>query len=260
MNSAASDSDALLKVEGLSISFGGIHAVDNVSFSVRPKGITSLIGGNGAGKTTVFNLISGHLRGDSGSITFRGTSIEKMRPSQVARLGVARAFQDLRLFPRLTAIDNVLTAIPNQRGENIFTALFGGRRLREEVAANENRGRTLLNDLAIAERADALAENLSYGQQKLLSLGRLLANEGELLLLDEPTSGISPQLVSEFCERIRDLVRLGKTILLIEHNVEVVMALSDWIIVMHQGQVIAEGPPDVIRNNTAVMHTYLGID
>jgi branched-chain amino acid transport system ATP-binding protein len=178
----------------------------------------------------------------------------------VARLGIARAFQDLRLFPRLTAVDNVVTAIPNQRGEGIFAALLGGRRLRDEVKANDKRGRDLLQDLALSGRADALAENLSYGQQKLLSLGRLLANEGELLLLDEPTSGINPQLVSEFCDRIRDLVRRGKTILLIEHNVEVVMALSDWIVVMHQGQVIAEGPPDEVRRNTAVMHTYLGID
>jgi branched-chain amino acid transport system ATP-binding protein len=260
MTAIRSDQEPLLRVEGLSISFGGIHAVDNVSFSVRPKAITSLIGGNGAGKTTVFNLISGHLRGDSGTITYRGTPIQGIRSNRVARLGIARAFQDLRLFPRLTAVDNVVTAIPNQRGEGIFAALLGGRRLRDEVKANDKRGRDLLQDLAISGRADALAENLSYGQQKLLSLGRLLANEGELLLLDEPTSGINPQLVSEFCDRIRDLVRRGKTILLIEHNVEVVMALSDWIVVMHQGQVIAEGPPDEVRRNTAVMHTYLGID
>lgn len=258
MNARAAE--PLLRVEDLSISFGGIKAVQKASFAVQKGSITSLIGGNGAGKTTAFNLVTGHLRRDSGAIYFRGRRIDGLKPDAIARLGVARAFQELRLFARLTARDNILAAIPHQAGERILPALIGGPKLRDEIRVNNGRAEGLLQDLSIPAQADVLAENLSYGQQKLLSLGRLLANEGELLLLDEPTSGIAPRLVAEFCERIRELVRRGKTILLIEHNVEVVMSISDWVVVMHNGQVIAEGPPEVVRTNTAVMHTYLGIE
>jgi ABC-type branched-subunit amino acid transport system ATPase component len=252
--------DPLLSVEDLSIAFGGIRAVDGVSFSVQPNRITSLIGGNGAGKTTAFNLISGYLKPDKGTVTFRGQRVDGMRPHQIARLGMVRGFQELRLFSRLTSRDNVLAAIRDQRGEHILPALFGGRSLREEQRRNGEKADAILASLSIDAQADRLAENLSYGQQKLLSLGRLLANGGDLLLLDEPTSGINPRLVAEFCDRIRRLVDAGKTIFLIEHNVEVVMALSDWVIVMHQGQLIAEGPPEAVRRDHAVMHAYLGID
>jgi branched-chain amino acid transport system ATP-binding protein len=180
-------------------------------------------------------------------------------PHKVARTGIARGFQELRLFNRLSARDNIETAIPNQRGESIIRALIGGRALKDERRASDTRADALLDDLTIATQADALAERLSYGQQKLLSLGRLLAAEGELLLLDEPTAGLSPGMVEDFCERMRRLTQSGKTILLIEHNVDIVMRLSDWIIVMHQGAKIAEGKPDDVRNNVNVMHTYLGI-
>jgi ABC-type branched-subunit amino acid transport system ATPase component len=253
-------SGPLLEVENLSIAFGGLRSVDGISFSVMPHKVTSLIGGNGAGKTTAFNLISGNLRPDSGEVRFKDQRINGMKASQISRLGIARSFQELRLFNRLTASDNILTAIPGQRGERLLPALFGGRRVRDEITANNNIAASILGDLSIAHQTDALAENLSYGQQKLLSLGRLLANQGELLLLDEPTSGINPHLVDEFCDRIRGVVDKGKTIFLIEHNVEVVMALSDWIIVMHQGQIIAQGTPQSVRENTQVMHAYLGID
>jgi ABC-type branched-subunit amino acid transport system ATPase component len=251
--------DTLLRLEALSKSFGGLQAVNDLSFSVKAGTITSLIGGNGAGKTTAFNLITGNLAPDAGHIYFRDARVDGLPPHKVARAGIARGFQELRLFNRLSARDNIEAAVPNQRGESIIRSLIGGSGLKEERKATKVRSGALLRDLTIESQADALAERLSYGQQKLLSLGRLLAAEGELLLLDEPTSGLSPSMVEDFCARMRRLTESGKTILLIEHNVEIVMRLSDWIIVMHQGGKIADGKPQDVRNNVTVMHTYLGI-
>jgi ABC-type branched-subunit amino acid transport system ATPase component len=249
----------VLKVDALSKSFGGLRAVSDLSFEVKAGTITSLIGGNGAGKTTAFNLITGNLAPDAGRIFFRDKRIDSLPPHKVARAGIARGFQELRLFNRLSARDNVEAAIPGQRGESIIRSLLGGHTLRVESKIATARSRALLRDLTIETQAETLAERLSYGQQKLLSLGRLLAGEGELLLLDEPTSGLNPSMVEDFCLRMRALTKDGKTILLIEHNVEIVMRLSDWVVVMHQGAKIAEGGPAEIRNNVTVMHTYLGI-
>ena len=259
MSPAMQDTGAILELDRLSKSFGGLHAVSELSFAVTTGAITSLIGGNGAGKTTVFNLITGYLSPDSGSIRFRGHSIDGLPPHKIARHGIARTFQELRLFSRLDALDNVVVAIPAQRGESILASLLGGRRLKADNLRNEARGRELLEQLTLAQHQHSLAEQLSYGQQKLLGLGRLLAVQGELFLLDEPTSGLSPSMIDDFCDRARRLIEAGKTILLIEHNVEIVMRLSDWVVVMHQGAKIAEGVPDEVRHNVSVMHTYLGI-
>jgi branched-chain amino acid transport system ATP-binding protein len=250
---------AILELDNLSKRFGGLAAVQDLSFSVQPGKITSLIGGNGAGKTTVFNLITGYLAPDAGRIVFRGRRIDGLPPHRIARTGVSRGFQELRLFNRLTALDNVLAAIPEQKGESLLRAILGGRAMQGEARAGDARGRAVLGELTLAEQSGALAERLSYGQQKLLALGRLVAAQGEFLLLDEPTSGLSPAMVEDFCARMRSLVDTGKTILLIEHNVEIVMRLSDWVIVLHQGRKIAEGLPADIRHNESVMHTYLGI-
>src|SRR5919107_5961173 len=197
--------ETILRLEALSKSFGGLQAVNDLSFGVKAGTITSLIGGNGAGKNTAFYLITGNLAPDSGHIYFRDTRVDGLPPHKVARAGIARGFQELRLFNRLSARDNIETAIPNQRGESIIRALIGGRALQDERKTSELRANALLDDLTIMSQADALAERLSYGQQKLLSLGRLLAAEGELLLLDEPTSGLSPGRVQDFCERMRGL-------------------------------------------------------
>ena len=259
MIAATTGNGAILQLESLSKSFGGLLAVNDLSFSVRGGSITSLIGGNGAGKTTVFNLITGNLRADSGRILFRERRIDGQPPHRIAQAGIARSFQELRLFNRLTALDNIVAAIPNQRGESLVVSLLGGSRLKAANSRNEERGRKLLDRLSLADHSDSLAEQLSYGQQKLLGLGRLLAAEGELLLLDEPTAGLSPSMVEDCCDRLRRLVEAGKTILLIEHNVEIVMRLSDWVVVMHQGSKIAEGVPDEVRHNVSVMHTYLGL-
>lgn len=259
MKSPSDQTRPVLELERLDKSFDGLKAVDALSFGVMPGTITSLIGGNGAGKTTAFNLITGNIAPDSGSVRFRGERIDGLPPHRIARLGISRGFQELRLFNRLTALDNVLAAVPDQRGEGIMQALVGGRALREDNGRHKARAGEILDGLTIRAQTDTLAERLSYGQQKLLALGRLLAARGEFLLLDEPTAGLSPAMVEDFCQRLRQLVEEGRTILLIEHNVEIVMRLSDWVIVMHQGGKIAEGPPEEVRRNVAVMHTYLGI-
>src|SRR5689334_14149503 len=203
-------SDTLLRLEALSKSFGGLQAVNDLSFGVKAGTITSLIGGNGAGKTTAFNLITGNLAPDAGHIYFRGQRVDGLPPHRIARAGIARGFQELRLFNRLTAADNVAAAIPGQRGESLLRSLFGGQKLRTEKAAVAAKSRDLLQGLGLAGEAGSLAERLSYGQQKLLGLGRLLAAQGELLLLDEPTSGLSPAMVEDFCARARALVEVGK--------------------------------------------------
>ena len=259
MSASTTAGGPILVLEALQKSFGGLRAVNDLSFAVQGGAITSLIGGNGAGKTTVFNLITGNLSADSGRILYRGLRIDGLPPHKIARTGIARSFQDLRLFSRLTALDNVVAAMPHQRGESLLVSLLGGARLKAANRENEAQGRALLAQLTLAEHSDSLAEQLSYGQQKLLGLGRLLASAGELLLLDEPTAGLSPGMVDDVCERIRRLVEAGKTILLIEHNVEIVMRLSNWVVVMHQGEKIAEGVPEEVRRNVSVMHTYLGI-
>lgn len=251
---------AILSVEGVSKRFGGLTAVDGLSFDVQPGCITSLIGGNGAGKTTAFNLITGYLRPDSGTIRFRGQRIDGLAPHRIARAGISRGFQELRLFNRLTALDNVQAALPGQRGEGLLRALLGGTGLRREAKDTADAASKVLEGLKLSHQTETLAERLSYGQQKLLALGRLVASGGEFLMLDEPTSGLSPAMVDDFCDRMRRLVADGRTLLLIEHNVEIVMKLSDRIIVLHQGRRIAEGEPETVRRDEAVMHTYLGID
>ena len=196
---------SILRLDALSKAFGGLQAVRDLSFEVKPGTITSLIGGNGAGKTTAFNLITGNLAPDLGQIYLRDERVDGLPPHKVARVGIARGFQELRLFSRLSARDNIEAAIPNLRGEGIIRALIGGRALKDERKVAGARANALLDELTIASQADVLAERLSYGQQKLLSLGRLLAAEGELLLLDEPTSGLSPGMVEDFCARMRNL-------------------------------------------------------
>jgi ABC-type branched-subunit amino acid transport system ATPase component len=249
----------ILEIDQVSKSFGGLGAVDSLCLEVHPGRITSLIGGNGAGKTTAFNLITGYLKPDAGEIRYKGQRIDGLAPHLIARKGISRGFQELRLFNRLTALDNLETAVPGQKGESIWHAILGSQQLKTEASLVKTKARQILQNLTISRQADSFAELLSYGQQKLVALGRMMAAEGEFLLFDEPTSGLSPAMVDDFCDRMQQLVRQGRTILLIEHNVEIVMRLSDWIIVLHQGKKIAEGHPQDIQKNESVMNTYLGI-
>jgi ABC-type branched-subunit amino acid transport system ATPase component len=251
--------DHYFQLLGVHKNFGGLSAVRNLSLGIEPGKITSLIGPNGAGKTTVFNLISGQLPLDQGKIIFKGKDITAFPPHKIVGLGIARTFQDLRLFQKLTALQNVLMGLQHRKGEKPLRALLGGRALTQEEKADLQKSHALLRLVELESKSHELVENLSYGEQKLLSLARVLATDAELLMLDEPTSGLPLGEVDRMLKLIQDLVQQSKTILVVEHNMEAVMGISDWIIVLNFGEKIASGTPVEIQKNQEVIKVYLGI-
>lgn len=249
----------ILEIKELSKNFDGIKAVDDLSFSLREGSITSLIGPNGAGKTTVFNLITAYLRPDKGSIYCQGKEITAAPPHRIAGLGIGRLFQDVRVFNKLTALENVLVAIKKNCGENPFTSLLFRRRVNKQEEENMVTGLKWLEFVGLSEEKDTLAEDLSYGQQKLLSLARLLANDARLLLLDEPVSGIHPEMIDRILSLIKELAQKGRTILLIEHNIGAVLKVSDWVMLLDDGKLVAFGLPSEIKQDQTLREVYLGI-
>ncbi len=248
----------MLEIKGISRSFDGVKAVDSFSLLAREQKITSLIGPNGAGKTTAFNIVTGFLSPDEGEVLFRGDSILNEPVYKIARKGITRTFQNLRLFKRLTALENVLLGRQNQKGEKFFNALFSFSKNSPKHRSHVERASALLEFVGLRDHKDELAENLSYGQQKLLSIACCLAAEPDLLLLDEPVSGVQPAMIEKIVEVIRDLVsNQGKTVLLIEHNIDFVLNISDTVVVMDEGKKIAEGTPSVIKNSPEILEAYL---
>lgn len=252
------EASPVLVLRNLSKRFGGIVAVDNLSFSIYGNRITSIIGPNGAGKTTVVNMISGFIFPNCGSIHYKGYEITGLQPFQISRMGIARTFQDLRIFARMTVLDNVLVGMKVTRGEGVLSASLRPRAVAREEKKNVEKAEELLGFVDLLDNKDQIAGNQSFGQQKLLSLARALATGAELLLLDEPTSGLPNDMVEKMLSLVKSLVREGKTICLIEHDMEVVMDLSDWIIVMNQGRFMTEGPPEEVEKNPHVVDVYLG--
>jgi ABC-type branched-subunit amino acid transport system ATPase component len=250
---------AYFKLQGVSKNFGGLSAVRNVSLAIEPQKITSLIGPNGAGKTTIFNLISGQLLPDTGHILFKGEDITAWPPHRIVSLGIARTFQDLRLFQKLTVLQNVLVGFRNRKGEHLSRALLGGHSLKAEEREDLRKAHDLLRLVELEKKAEELVENLSYGEQKLLSLVRVLATDAELLMLDEPASGLPLGEVDRMMGVIQSLVEQGKTVFVVEHNMEAVMGLSHWVIVLNFGENIAQGTPAEIQKNPEVIKVYLGI-
>jgi ABC-type branched-subunit amino acid transport system ATPase component len=247
------------KVEGLSKAFGGLQAVGKVTFRVEKGSLTSLIGPNGAGKTTLFDLISGFLTADEGRIRFKGQELAKRKPHDIVSLGMARTFQHLGLFYQLSVWDNVFLALPAKRRERLWGVFLPRHILRKEERRLEERTGEILSFLGLTEKAGEQVANLSWGDQKLVSIGRLLATNGEFLLLDEPASGLSDEQIEHLKSLLRGLVSGGKTILLIDHNMEAVMDISDWVIVLNFGEIIAEGKPAEILANEEVIRIYLGV-
>ena len=240
---------ALLEVLGLTKRFGGVTAVDACSFDVPAGTITALVGPNGSGKTTAFNLITGYTRPDAGSIRFADAPVSRPDPTRLARSGLTRTFQQARTFADLTLVQNLVAAL-----QQPWRAAFR-RAVRPSEAA---RARELLEEFGLAALAQERAGNLSYGQKKLLEFATVLMGEPRLVLLDEPTAGVNPVLVEQIEERIRDLNARGLTFLVVEHNMNLVMRLCDPVVVLDHGMKLAEGRPDEVRSDPRLLDAYLG--
>jgi branched-chain amino acid transport system ATP-binding protein len=248
----------LLEVDSLSLRFGGVVALDNVGFSLHEGEILGLIGPNGAGKTTCFNAITGVFPPTSGEVRFRGQRITGRKKYQITRLGIARTFQNIRLFPEMTALENVLVGADARHRTSVLSALFRlPRHWLEERAAREV-ARELMSFVGIERRAGELARNLSYGEQRRLEIARALATEPKLLCLDEPAAGFNPAEKEQLLGLIRAIRDRDITVLLIEHDMRLVMGVTERIVVLEFGKKLAEGTPAEIRDDPRVIAAYLG--
>jgi branched-chain amino acid transport system ATP-binding protein len=249
----------LLTVENVRKEFGGLIAVSDLDFTIPVGSIVSLIGPNGAGKTTFFNMLTGVYKPTSGQDVFDGTDVTGKPPHAITKLGIGRTFQNIRLFPQMTALENVLVGMHSRLKGGILGAIFGTPGVRREEREAHEKGRALLRYSGLGRVDDELAENLSYGDQRRLELARALATEPKLLLLDEPTAGMNPQETVAFTDFLGKLrAERPITILLIEHDMKVVMGISERVTVLDYGEKIAEGTPSEIQKNERVIEAYLG--
>ena len=247
-----------LSVRDLTVQFGGVAALGGVSFDVRPGSITSLIGPNGAGKTTAFNAITGYLRPSRGRVSYGDAVLTGLRPCDIARRGVVRTFQKTSVFPTLSVLDNVLTGFHLRGRAEVWSVLAARRRVRAEESALRREAETIVAFVGLAHRRRDVASALPYGEQRLVELGVALAARPSTLLLDEPAAGMTGAEKDVIGGLIRSIRDRGVTVLLVEHDMRVVMGLSDTVIVLDHGAVIAEGTPAVVQSHPDVIRAYLG--
>ena len=248
----------MLVVDDLRVSFGGVAALAGVSFAVQPGTITSLIGPNGAGKTTAFNAITGYLRAERGRVSYGDAVLTGLRPCDIARRGVVRTFQRTSVFPALSVVDNVLTGLHLRGRAGVWAVLAGRRRVHDEESALRAEAETIVGFVGLAHRRAEIASALPYGEQRLVELAVALAARPSILLLDEPAAGMTGAEKDVIAGLIRTIRARGITVLLVEHDMRVVMGLSDTVIVLNHGAVIAEGPPATVQSHPAVISAYLG--
>lgn len=251
--------DDVVRLEGLRKTFGGLAAVDGVDMRFARGAITALIGPNGAGKTTIFNLITGVIALDAGRVFLRGEDITGQRPHRIVRRGMARSFQDVRVFRQLSVLQNVAMAVPDQAGENILTLALRPIHSREVERRTVAAALEALDFVGLTERSRDIVSDLSFGEQKLVAIARLLATECDVLLLDEPTSGVDPGAVERVIDVVMGLRSLGKTIVLVEHSVHLVERLAEHAYFLNQGRVIAQGTMDDLTSQENLVEIYFGV-
>ena len=248
--------DPVLTIHGMRRAFGGLLAVDIHHLEIQRNTITSIIGPNGAGKTTLFNLLTGFESPDEGQYSFDGDVLVGVPAHQVAQRGMVRTFQLTKVLPKLTVLENMLVAAKAQPGASFRGAILGGWQSAERQ--NREQAIDILERFGLTAMASEYAGNLSGGQRKLLEMARALMVRPTVVMLDEPTAGVNPVLIQSLLEHVKGLKEAGMTVLFVEHDMDVVQSISDWVVVLAEGNVIAEGPPGVIARNPAVIEAYLG--
>ncbi|QEO09289.1 ABC transporter ATP-binding protein [Protaetiibacter larvae] len=257
---APATAQPLLDVDHVTIKFGGVVALDDVSFDIKPGEILGLIGPNGAGKTTAFNVITGVYQATSGTVTFDGTRLAKKKRYQITKLGIARTFQNIRLFPSMTALDNVLVGADVHSKVGVLRAIFRTPYFRRTERESKELARELLTFVGVDGRAEEFSTNLSYGDQRRLEIARALATKPKLICLDEPAAGFNPAEKQRLMQLIRNIRDAGNTVLLVEHDMKLVMGVCDRIVVLEFGKKVAEGTPAEIQANPVVIAAYLGAE